>query len=46
MRPVLRKLARLVQDGGVTCASPLVRFSNDNTARHQECEVMKTRLAA
>ena len=46
VRPVLGELARFVQHDGVACMSPLVCFSNDRSARDQECEVMKARLAA
>ena len=43
--PVLGEFAGLVQDDGVPGTSPLVRFANDRSARDQEREVMKARLA-
>ena len=46
MFPILREVAWFVQDDGLACTCPLVRFSNDRSARNQECEVMKARLAA
>ena len=46
LRPVLGELGGFVQDDGVACTSPFVRFSNDRAARDQECDVMKARLAA
>lgn len=46
MRTVPGEFAGLVEDGGVTCTSPLVCFSNDRAAFYQECEVMQTRLVA
>ena len=43
---VLGELAWLVEDDGITGKSPLVRFSDDRSARDQECEVMKAWFAA
>ena len=44
--PVLRELARRIQDDGLAGRCPLVRCSDDRSARDQKGEVMKTRFAA
>jgi hypothetical protein len=46
MWPVLGELLGLVEDDGVAGTSPRVCFSDDRSARNQECEVMKARLQA
>jgi hypothetical protein len=43
--PVLRELARLVQDHGVARTCPTVRFPDDRSARDQERIVVKAGLA-
>jgi len=43
--PVLEEFAWLVQDYRFPGTSPRVCFSDDRSARDQEREVMKTRLA-
>jgi len=44
--PVLRELLRLVEDDGVTIASPLVRPADDLAARDQKSDVMQARFQA